>query len=87
MYTWLDYVFRCVQLLLDLVYWFWLWFCLIFGKCSVLNGYYIKKIYSFFIISLPLFIFSYARCEQPVNCKWGPYGDWSECDGCTKTQV
>uniref|UniRef100_A0A672RX33 Complement component C7 n=1 Tax=Sinocyclocheilus grahami TaxID=75366 RepID=A0A672RX33_SINGR len=29
----------------------------------------------------------YARCEQPVNCRWGPYGDWSECDGCTKTQV
>uniref|UniRef100_A0A8C0YEU0 Complement component C7 n=1 Tax=Cyprinus carpio carpio TaxID=630221 RepID=A0A8C0YEU0_CYPCA len=26
-------------------------------------------------------------CEQPVNCRWGPYGDWSECDGCTKTQV
>uniref|UniRef100_A0A672RYE0 Complement component C7 n=1 Tax=Sinocyclocheilus grahami TaxID=75366 RepID=A0A672RYE0_SINGR len=23
----------------------------------------------------------------PVNCRWGPYGDWSECDGCTKTQV
>uniref|UniRef100_A0A672N870 Complement component C7 n=1 Tax=Sinocyclocheilus grahami TaxID=75366 RepID=A0A672N870_SINGR len=29
----------------------------------------------------------YIWCEQPVNCKWGPYGDWSECDGCTKTQV
>ncbi|KAJ7988449.1 hypothetical protein DPEC_G00323660 [Dallia pectoralis] len=27
------------------------------------------------------------RCEQPVNCRWGPYGDWSECDGCTNTQV
>ncbi|XP_010876208.2 complement component C7 [Esox lucius] len=27
------------------------------------------------------------RCEQPVNCRWGPYGEWSECDGCTKTQV
>ncbi|KAJ8414024.1 hypothetical protein AAFF_G00066220 [Aldrovandia affinis] len=25
-------------------------------------------------------------CEQPVHCQWGPYGDWSECDGCTKTQ-
>uniref|UniRef100_A0A672RXE3 Complement component C7 n=1 Tax=Sinocyclocheilus grahami TaxID=75366 RepID=A0A672RXE3_SINGR len=24
---------------------------------------------------------------SPVNCRWGPYGDWSECDGCTKTQV
>ncbi|XP_048022830.1 complement component 7b isoform X2 [Megalobrama amblycephala] len=29
----------------------------------------------------------YIWCEQPVNCRWGPYGDWSECDGCTKTQV
>ncbi|XP_076836917.1 complement component C7-like [Brachyhypopomus gauderio] len=28
-----------------------------------------------------------ARCEPPLNCRWGPYGDWSECDGCTKTQV
>ncbi|KAL0965428.1 hypothetical protein UPYG_G00281170 [Umbra pygmaea] len=27
------------------------------------------------------------RCELPVNCRWGPYGEWSECDGCTKTQV
>ncbi|KAK3523897.1 hypothetical protein QTP70_015725 [Hemibagrus guttatus] len=27
------------------------------------------------------------RCDQPVNCIWGSYGDWSECDGCTKTQV
>lgn len=28
-----------------------------------------------------------SRCLQPVNCRWGSYGDWSECDGCTKTQV
>ncbi|XP_060790846.1 complement component 7b [Neoarius graeffei] len=31
--------------------------------------------------------FSHIRCEKPVNCIWGAYGDWSECDGCTKTQV
>ncbi len=31
--------------------------------------------------------FCNPRCEQPVNCRWGPYGDWSECDGCTKTRV
>uniref|UniRef100_A0A671R495 Complement component C7 n=1 Tax=Sinocyclocheilus anshuiensis TaxID=1608454 RepID=A0A671R495_9TELE len=37
--------------------------------------------------SINLARFCYARCEQPVNCRWGPYGDWSECDGCTKTQV
>ncbi|KAA0720003.1 Complement component C7 [Triplophysa tibetana] len=34
-----------------------------------------------------LMFLPYSWCEQPVNCKWGPYGDWSECDGCTKTQV
>ncbi|KAK6316034.1 hypothetical protein J4Q44_G00135580 [Coregonus suidteri] len=27
------------------------------------------------------------RCERPENCRWGLYGEWSECDGCTKTQV
>uniref|UniRef100_A0A8C4IIW3 Complement component C7 n=1 Tax=Dicentrarchus labrax TaxID=13489 RepID=A0A8C4IIW3_DICLA len=26
-------------------------------------------------------------CQQPVNCRWGPYGDWSECDGCSRTKV
>uniref|UniRef100_A0A4W5QN99 Complement component C7 n=1 Tax=Hucho hucho TaxID=62062 RepID=A0A4W5QN99_9TELE len=25
--------------------------------------------------------------SHPVNCRWGLYGEWSECDGCTKTQV
>ncbi|XP_064165110.1 complement component 7b [Anguilla rostrata] len=25
--------------------------------------------------------------EQPINCLWGPYGNWTECDGCTKTQT
>ncbi|KAI4879684.1 hypothetical protein NFI96_032018, partial [Prochilodus magdalenae] len=29
----------------------------------------------------------FGRCQQPVNCVWGPYREWSECDGCTKTQV
>uniref|UniRef100_A0AAY5KLV0 Complement component C7 n=1 Tax=Esox lucius TaxID=8010 RepID=A0AAY5KLV0_ESOLU len=23
---------------------------------------------------------------EPVHCQWGSYGEWSECDGCTKTQ-
>ncbi|KAL0979084.1 hypothetical protein UPYG_G00180300 [Umbra pygmaea] len=31
-------------------------------------------------------IFSPIDCLDPVHCQWGPYGDWSECDGCTKTQ-
>ncbi|XP_061655557.1 complement component 7b [Phyllopteryx taeniolatus] len=26
-------------------------------------------------------------CQQPINCRWGSFGDWSECDGCTKTKV
>ncbi|KAJ8262862.1 hypothetical protein COCON_G00153190 [Conger conger] len=27
-----------------------------------------------------------VRCSQPVQCQWGAYGEWSICDGCTKTQ-
>nr|XP_020479067.1 complement component C7-like [Monopterus albus] len=26
-------------------------------------------------------------CQQPVHCRWGPYGQWSECDGCSHTKV
>ncbi|XP_056401850.1 complement component C7 [Hyla sarda] len=29
----------------------------------------------------------FSRSGTNVNCKWGPYGPWSECDGCTKTQT
>nr|AXB74599.1 complement component 7 [Planiliza haematocheilus] len=35
---------------------------------------------------LSLFL-SPVWCQQPVNCQWGPYGEWSECDGCTRTKV
>uniref|UniRef100_A0A673ZGR3 Complement component C7 n=1 Tax=Salmo trutta TaxID=8032 RepID=A0A673ZGR3_SALTR len=31
-------------------------------------------------------MFSTSNCVEPVHCQWGSYGDWSECDGCTKTQ-
>ncbi|XP_026571841.1 complement component C7 [Pseudonaja textilis] len=24
---------------------------------------------------------------DPIHCRWNPYGPWSECDGCTKTQI
>ncbi|XP_061733152.1 complement component 7b isoform X2 [Nerophis ophidion] len=35
-----------------------------------------------------LFVFIFPiRCLQPINCRWGPYRDWSECDGCTRTKV
>ncbi|KAI1900079.1 hypothetical protein AGOR_G00046340 [Albula goreensis] len=37
-------------------------------------------------LSVVLYLGLQVRCEQPVNCQWGPYGEWSECDGCTKTQ-
>ncbi|XP_053277557.1 complement component C7 [Pleuronectes platessa] len=26
-------------------------------------------------------------CIQRIDCQWGPYDDWSECDGCTKLQT
>ncbi|KAF7665354.1 hypothetical protein LDENG_00145950 [Lucifuga dentata] len=26
-------------------------------------------------------------CNQRIHCQWGPYEDWSECDGCTKLQT
>uniref|UniRef100_A0A673NDC1 Complement component C7 n=1 Tax=Sinocyclocheilus rhinocerous TaxID=307959 RepID=A0A673NDC1_9TELE len=53
------------------------------------SPYFIRLLISNFeyFASINLAHFCYARCEQPVNCRWGPYGDWSECDGCTKTQV
>ncbi|XP_053556403.1 complement component C7 [Bombina bombina] len=25
--------------------------------------------------------------SYPVNCRWGSFGPWSECDGCSKTQT
>uniref|UniRef100_A0A3Q3VSR5 Complement component C7 n=1 Tax=Mola mola TaxID=94237 RepID=A0A3Q3VSR5_MOLML len=30
---------------------------------------------------------SFWLCSQRVNCQWGSYGPWSECDGCTKLQM
>ncbi|XP_047447611.1 complement component C7 [Mugil cephalus] len=26
-------------------------------------------------------------CYQRVHCQWGPFGSWSECDGCTNLQT
>ncbi|XP_026195644.1 complement component C7 [Anabas testudineus] len=36
---------------------------------------------------LSLVCLSPVGCQQPVNCRWGPYGEWSECDGCSSTKV
>ncbi|XP_062943621.1 complement component C7 [Cynocephalus volans] len=29
----------------------------------------------------------FSSASSPVNCQWGTYGPWSECNGCTKTQT
>ncbi|CAL8320838.1 unnamed protein product [Lota lota] len=34
-----------------------------------------------------LFVPGPSRCQQPVHCRWGPYGEWSKCDACTATKV
>ncbi|KAL2099753.1 hypothetical protein ACEWY4_004147 [Coilia grayii] len=39
-----------------------------------------------FLVVILVSLFSETHCVQPVQCRWGPYGEWSECDGCTKMQ-
>ncbi|XP_062290872.1 complement component 7b isoform X1 [Scomber scombrus] len=34
-----------------------------------------------------LVLLSPVCSQQPINCRWGSYGEWSECDGCTSTKV
>ncbi|KAI4820257.1 hypothetical protein KUCAC02_028241 [Chaenocephalus aceratus] len=49
-----------------------------------------KRITQLLFAALPWLLFqviSKGFCEQRVNCQWGPYGEWSECDGCTKLQT
>uniref|UniRef100_A0A8D0AH51 Complement component C7 n=1 Tax=Sander lucioperca TaxID=283035 RepID=A0A8D0AH51_SANLU len=47
----------------------------------------------YFVTSLPALLPSSllrpleGACQQPVNCRWGPFGEWSECDGCSSTKV
>ncbi|XP_070690183.1 complement component C7 [Pempheris klunzingeri] len=36
---------------------------------------------------LPLLFTRKGFCDQRVHCQWGSFGDWSECDGCTKLQT
>ncbi|XP_044052033.1 complement component C7 isoform X2 [Siniperca chuatsi] len=49
-----------------------------------------KNITQLFLAVLPWLLFLLTPkgfCYQRINCQWGPYGDWSECDGCTKLQT
>uniref|UniRef100_A0A8C2WZY2 Complement component C7 n=1 Tax=Cyclopterus lumpus TaxID=8103 RepID=A0A8C2WZY2_CYCLU len=38
-------------------------------------------------LALLVIFLSSVCCQRPVNCRWGPYGEWSECDGCSSTKV
>uniref|UniRef100_A0A8C2ZVV4 Complement component C7 n=1 Tax=Cyclopterus lumpus TaxID=8103 RepID=A0A8C2ZVV4_CYCLU len=47
-----------------------------------LSVYFVKPC----VLSRLLHVLSSSLLHR-VRCQWGPYGDWSECDGCTKLQV
>ncbi|XP_016003454.2 complement component C7 isoform X2 [Rousettus aegyptiacus] len=36
-----------------------------------------------FIGDFPVF----SSASSPINCQWDSYGPWSECNGCTKSQI
>ncbi|XP_049460930.1 complement component 7b [Epinephelus fuscoguttatus] len=38
-------------------------------------------------LGLLVIFLSPVSCRQRVNCRWGAYGAWSECDGCSRTKV
>uniref|UniRef100_A0A3Q2PK64 Complement component C7 n=1 Tax=Fundulus heteroclitus TaxID=8078 RepID=A0A3Q2PK64_FUNHE len=38
-------------------------------------------------LALALTLVSPICCQQRVNCRWGSYGAWSECDACTRTKL
>ncbi|KAM4719348.1 complement component C7 [Anableps anableps] len=45
------------------------------------------KFYLVPALALSLTLVSPVCCQQQVNCRWGSYGAWSECDACTRTMV
>ncbi|PWA29244.1 hypothetical protein CCH79_00019672 [Gambusia affinis] len=45
------------------------------------------KLYLVSTLALSLTLLSPVCCQQRVNCRWGSYGGWSECDGCSRTKV
>lgn len=44
------------------------------------------KSWFWYYLFCPVWIYLSIWCQR-IHCQWGPYGDWSECDGCTKLQV
>ncbi|XP_040898354.1 complement component C7-like [Toxotes jaculatrix] len=49
-----------------------------------------KNVAQLFLAVLPWLLFMFTSkgfCTQRVHCQWGTYGNWSECDGCTKLQT
>ncbi|XP_056275796.1 complement component C7 isoform X1 [Pseudoliparis swirei] len=45
-----------------------------------------ESVTQLFLAALLFLFTSNGFCNQRVHCQWGPYGDWFECDGCTKLQ-
>ncbi|KAG7454191.1 complement component C7-like [Solea senegalensis] len=47
----------------------------------------ISQLFPTALLWLLLLLIRKGFCVQSIHCQWGPYGDWSECDGCTKLQT
>lgn len=45
------------------------------------------KALQIFILLEILGSFCTSSSASPIHCSWNPFGPWSECDGCTKTQI
>ncbi|XP_071339495.1 complement component C7 [Trachinotus anak] len=49
-----------------------------------------KNIAQLFLTVFPWLLLLFTPngfCYERVHCQWGPYGDWSECNACTKLQT
>ncbi|KYO29039.1 complement component C7 [Alligator mississippiensis] len=45
------------------------------------------KVFEIFLLMEIAGFFPVFSSPSPVHCRWNPFGPWSECDGCTKTQI
>nr|XP_034956365.1 complement component C7 [Zootoca vivipara] len=45
-----------------------------------------KALGTFVLVAIVASFPAFSRAS-PVDCSWNPFGPWSECDGCTKTQI